>query len=140
MYSEDEMPRSGGVYVIVRASTMDPAFLASSSGGRFKDKDPTVSKPALHANWVPGAEVVYIGKANQLRRRLRQYTDFGSGKPVGHWGGRLIWQLADSLELLVAWKETPGMVPAAVEAGLLSEFRAEHGKPPFANDPHKLGG
>jgi hypothetical protein len=48
---------------------------------------------ALIANWVDGAEVVYIGKADQLKRRLTQFADFGGGKPIGHWGGRLIWQL-----------------------------------------------
>jgi hypothetical protein len=52
---------------------------------------------------VPGAEVVYIGKADDAGRRLKQFARFGAGEPVGHWGGRYIWQLADSSELLVAW-------------------------------------
>jgi hypothetical protein len=55
-----------------------PAFVALRSvrswprtpGGRFKDKDPTVSGEALRANWIDGAQVVYIGKANKLWRRL----------------------------------------------------------------------
>lgn len=117
-----------------------PEFLKANPGGRFKGKDPTVREQALSANWVERAEVVYIGKADELRRRLRQFADLGAGKPVGHWGGRLVWQLADSETLLVAWKETPGEVPVAVEAYLLAEFRVAYGKAPFANDPHKFGG
>ena len=68
---------------------------------RFKNKAPTVALDALVANWVDDAEVVYIGKADQLRRRLTQYADFGAGKPVGHWGGRLIWQLPSPDQLIV---------------------------------------
>jgi hypothetical protein len=133
------VPLLGGVYVVMRPSSEAPSFLESSPAGRFKGRDPTVPAEALRANWVDGAHVVYIGKADQLRRRLRQFADFGAGRPIGHWGGRLIWQLADSEELLVAWRETPGRVPREVEAAMISNFRVVYGKPPFANEPHRLG-
>ncbi|HXQ00338.1 MAG TPA: hypothetical protein VN845_09800, partial [Solirubrobacteraceae bacterium] len=112
----DSVPSSGGVYVVMRSSSEAPSFLALNPAGRFKGHDPTVPAEALRANWVDGAEVVYIGKANQLRRRLRQFADVGAGKPIGDWGGRLVWQLADSQKLLLAWKQTPGRVPREVEA------------------------
>lgn len=130
-------PSTGGVYVI--AYSEPAAFVERSCGGWFKGKDPTVSRDALIANWVDSAEVVYIGKADRLKRRLAQFADFGAGKAIGHWGGRLIWQLANVEALRVAWKETPGRVPAEVEAELIAAFRESHGKPPFANDPHRLG-
>jgi hypothetical protein len=132
-------PSSGGVYVITYDADDSPAFADRSCGGWFKGKDPSVSREALLANWVDGAEVVYIGKADRLKRRLKQFADFGAGKPVGHWGGRLIWQLADVGELLVAWKETPDSLPVEVESDLIGDFRSVHGKPPFANNPHRLG-
>ena len=140
MREEDQVPRSGGVYVVVRASTDKPEFLEANPGGRFKGKNPTVPDETLRLNWVDSAEVVYIGKADDLRRRLRQFADFGAGKPIGHWGGRLIWQLAESDTLLIAWKETPGEVPVDAETALIADFRAAFGKPPYANDPHRLGG
>ena len=64
---------------------------------------------ALGANWVPGAHVLNIGKANhgRLRARLREYIGFGRGGRSRHSGGRLIWQLADSEDLLVAWRLLP---------------------------------
>ena len=132
-------PTTGGVYIIILDSVDPVAFAERSCGGWFKGKDPTVTWEALTANWVDGAEVVYIGKADQLRRRLIQYADFGAGKPVGHWGGRLIWQLPFQDRLIVGWKETPGRIPVEVEAELIASFRQIYGKPPFANDPHRLG-
>jgi hypothetical protein len=132
-------PTSGGVYVVIHNTESPVAFAKRSCGGRFKGKDPTVTLDALAANWVDGAEVVYIGKADQLRRRLTQYADFGAGKPVGHWGGRLIWQLTSTDRMLVGWKETPGRVPVEVKAELIASFRQTYGKPPFTNDPHRLG-
>ena len=132
-------PTSGGVYVVTYDCRGRTSFAERSRGGWFKGKDPTVTPDILRANWVDGAEVVYIGKADQLRRRLLQYADFGAGKSIGHWGGRLIWQLPHPERLLVAWKETPGRIPREVEAELIDEFRRVYGKPPFANDPHRLG-
>jgi hypothetical protein len=143
----DRVPVADGVYIVLREAAYAPDFIALSRGGWFKGKDPTVALETLRANWVEGADVLYIGKADLgrkrprgLQKRLLEYADFGAGRPVGHWGGRLIWQLADSRELVVAWKETPpGVDPALVETGLISQFRAEYGKPPFANNPHRLG-
>lgn len=134
-----DCPRTGGIYVVAYAASDSPAFMEKSCGGWFKGKDPTVSPEALRANWVAGNEIVYIGKADQLRRRLVQYADFGAGKPVGHWGGRLIWQLPNPESLLVAWQATPGRTPADVERDLIAQYRSIHGKPPFANEPHRMG-
>lgn len=135
----ETVPRTGGVYVVTQGVEAKPDFLPSNPGGRFKGRDPTVNATVLQANWVHGAEVVYVGKADNLRRRLREFAQFGSGKPIGHWGGRLIWQLTRSAELLVAWRETPGMLPKEVETSMLADFRAAYGRLPFANDPNLLG-
>lgn len=126
-----EVPTSAGVYVVVRDRETPPAWLSSSPGGRFKQRDPTVPVEVLKANWIPGALVVYIGKADQLQRRLRQYMDFGAGAPVGHWGGRLIWQIEDANSLTVGWLPTAN--PLAREAALIQAFVDEHGAMPFAN-------
>jgi len=135
-----ELAQVGGVYAVVRESREAPVFLDVNPGGHFKGQDPTVPRETLLANWVEGAEVVYFGKANELRRRLREFADFGAGRPISHWGGRLIWQLADSDALLVAWKPTPsGISPLAFEGDLIRRFRTAYGKPPFANEPHRLG-
>ena len=136
---ESACPSTSGVYVVTYVGDEPVAFAERSCGGWFKGRNPAVSRDVLRSNWVETAEVVYIGKADRLRRRLTQFADFGAGRPVGHWGGRLIWQLPDVGALQVAWKETPGRVPVDVEAELIAAFRLAFGKPPFANDPHRLG-
>lgn len=133
-----DCPMTGGVYVVTYSGGSPVQFLSESPAGRFKGRDPTVPASVLAANWI-ASDVVYIGKADQLRRRIRQFADFGVGKAIGHWGGRLIWQLAQPDLLRIAWKETPGRVPVEVEAEMIALFRSHYGKPPFANDPHRLG-
>jgi hypothetical protein len=128
---------SGGpaVYVVYRGDLGDPEFLTRNPGGRFKGQDPTVAVDVLQAKWVPGAEVVYIGKADDAGRRLKQFARFGAGEPVGHWGGRYIWQLADSGELLVGWHAISWEETARdYEKRLLTRFSELHrGARPFAN-------
>jgi hypothetical protein len=132
-------PATGGVYVVAYNGSDSPVFLPQSPAGWFKGRDPSVTHDALSDNWVNDVDVIYIGKANNLHRRLKQYANFGSGRPVGHWGGRLIWQLPDPHSMLIAWRETPKEIPRVVEKQMIDQFRETYGKPPFANDPHRLG-
>jgi hypothetical protein len=132
-------PDLPGVYVVLRETETPPTYLKESTGGHFKGKDPTVQVAVLEKNWVVGTGVLYVGKAggsevgSTLRKRLRQYMKFGNGSPVGHWGGRFIWQLADHNDLLVLYKLTAPHEPSEYEAELISAFTKANGKRPFAN-------
>jgi hypothetical protein len=134
----EQVPDLPGVYVLLRDSEEPPRFRNRSIGGHFK-RDPTVGVDVLDEAWVGTSTVVYIGKAggpesrSTLRRRLRQYLRFGSGEPIGHWGGRYVWQLQDAEHLVVAWRVTDGLNPEAVEKQMLRDFKAAHGRLPFAN-------
>lgn len=130
-----EVPAAPAAYVVARASADSPTFLDASPGGWHKGKDPTVPVGTLVEKWVTGAEVVYIGKANVANRRLRQFARFGGGHRVGHWGGRYIWQLADSGALVVAWHAICWQESAReYEKRLLARFAETHGgMRPFAN-------
>ncbi len=88
----------------------------------------------LQSKWVESCDVIYLGKGDNLQRRLKEYAYFGRGEPVGHWGGRYIWQLADSADLTVAWKKCEtGQSARELEAELLVSFQEEYGCLPFAN-------
>jgi len=117
-----------------------PQFLLKGSGGFHKQRDPNIS--VLAGRWISDCRVVYMGKAVgtkstvTLRQRLKQYLDFGKGKPSAHYGGRLIWQLAHHPKLIVAWKVLPDQEPREEEKKLLREFEAFYGRLPFANLNH----
>ena len=101
------IPRTAGVYMVVYTGENMPEFLSRGTGGFFKGKDPNVSITELGTNWVKNTCVVYIGKAGTtLRKRLNQYLKFGNGQNIGHWGGRYIWQIKNSGNLLLCWKPT----------------------------------
>ncbi|OUS97449.1 hypothetical protein CA951_02835 [Rhodococcus sp. NCIMB 12038] len=135
-----QVPTDPGVHVVLRVSETDPEFRQVSPAGWFKRKDPSVPVATLEDSWVPGSPVVYLGKANGgatgrrgLRMRLDEYRRHGTGEPIGHWGGRYIWQLADSDELVVGWKPTADTNARALKRHLIAEFSSDHAKRPFAN-------
>lgn len=133
------IPVVKGVYLVINPETNPPEFLQVGTGGHFKNKNPNVSINELKTNWVENTIVVYIGKAGginssaTLQSRLRQYLKFGQGKKIGHWGGRLIWQLKNSRDLVVCWKPLPDDDPRAYEYELIQKFVAQYSKRPFAN-------
>ena len=136
----DDAPAEKGIYAVLRANPGPPVFRPLNPAGRLADRDPTVPLTELADVWVPDAVVLYLGRANLdqadkygLGERIQKLREFGSGVPVRHWAGRYLWQLADSADLLVAWKPTPGRDSDDVRSALIDEFAVRFGKPPFAN-------
>lgn len=132
------IPKSPGVYIVLRASTAERQFLPKGFGGTHKARKANVPLEELESNWVPGAGVLYIGKASQredggLWDRINEYAIAGQGRNHGHSGGQYIWQLADARDLLVAWKVVPDRTEKTLEEAMVLAFRDKYGKIPFAN-------
>lgn len=133
------IPKNGDIYMILYPSQFAPKYRTVGSGGHFKGKNPNVSLQELQSNWIDNSPIIYIGKTGSdtgsatLYSRLKQYFDFGQGKPVGHWGGRYIWQLSLAEELIVCWKATSDHEPSTVESHLIEKFVEYYRKKPFAN-------
>jgi hypothetical protein len=134
------VPPLPGVYVVLREKESRPVFLDRSPAGWFKGQNPTVPVAELEAAWPDGAHCVYIGEAGSgapggrgLRQRIREFRQYGDGRPVEHQGGRRIWQLADADEYVISWLPTPGRDPEVLEAQLIRAFVAEYGKRPIGN-------
>ncbi len=126
-----ELPTTAAVYAVVRPDLSAPNFYEQSPAGWFKGKDPTVGLGVLRLNWIHDAAVAYLGKANNLRARITLLRRFSKGEPVGHWGGRLLWQ-AD-VAYALTWMATPGAAPRASEKSFLEDFVHHFGALPFAN-------
>lgn len=135
-----QVPQVPGIYAVLKPEGFEQLFLAKSVGGQFKKRDPSLLQPALEKEWIEAADVLYIGKAGPgstdnrgLRRRIQEFADFGRGKLVGHWGGRLLWQLAESQSLVIAWKELAASEVNSAEAAYQADFISHYGRLPFAN-------
>lgn len=135
-----QVPPGPGVYAVLQNPRYEHVPAPSSVGGWFKGKDPAVQLDTLNARLLPATETVYLGKADAgatgrrgLRKRIHELARFGLGEPVGHWGGRYIWQLSNSTKLLVAWLPVSDRPASSVEDELLDEFFLIHGRLPFAN-------
>lgn len=133
-----DIPKVKGIYILLHQD-ITPEFVEVGPGGHFKAKNPNVSIDLLKENWIENSSIVYIGKAGAedgnatLHSRLKQYFRFGHGSPVGHWGGRYVWQLKNCYDMVVCWKELPAGNPRDEESKLIKEFVNKYGKRPFAN-------
>ncbi len=133
------IPRSPGVYVVLRTGTSAPQFLVKGFGGTHKARKANAPLSELEAKWVTEASVLYIGKASQrkdgggLWDRIEEYSVAGQGRKHGHCGGEYIWQLADAKHLLVAWKVVPDGTEAQLEKAMILAFKDRYKVIPFAN-------
>lgn len=140
----NRIPQKPGIFAVLLPAggqePVEPQFLAKSTAGVFKKKNPGLPQQTLKAEWVEGADILYLGKAGPgsksnrgLRRQIQEFVDFGRGRPPGHWDGRLIWQLASADRLIVAWRELPVDELSPTLASYQAAFVEEFGRLPFAN-------
>ncbi len=133
------VPEEKGVYLVLYLSDSNIEFIKKSSAGHFKGKNPTVHMDILEKKWIENTIVAYIGQAGggdssaTLKSRIRQLVAFGNGKPIGHWGGRYLWQIKDSKDLVICWQASSKRDPRTLENELIRNFVSHHGALPFAN-------
>ncbi|SFA59860.1 hypothetical protein SAMN04488511_1249 [Pedobacter suwonensis] len=133
------IPKTKGVYLVLNPNFKKAEYLHIGTGGHFKGKNPNILLDVLTANWVENSLVIYIGKAGSensratLYSRLKQYFGFGQGKNIGHYGGRFIWQLKNSSNLIICWKPLVNDDPRTIEKQLIKDFETMFSARPFAN-------
>lgn len=62
---------------------------------------------------------------------MKQFMKFGLGQPVGHWSGRLIWQIKNQKKLKICWKSLPNDDPREIEKNLIRQFENQYNKKTF---------
>ena len=117
---EDRLP---GVYVVALVGDADLPGAAI---------DITNLPQGEAARWIPGAPVVYIGRARRsLRRRISQFYRHEHGDPRPHRGGQAVLLLPEASRW-VFWAPTEASVEA--ERIMIETFMAHAGgRLPFAN-------
>lgn len=127
-----DIPEKKGVYLIVdNIKKRKAKFVYPSPAGWFRGKNPSVEETKLKEKWVDGADILYIGKSNNLQRRMKQHINFWSGKATGAWGGRIIAQISGYENFQVWYMECDD--PAQKESELIDLFKEHYGRLPFAN-------
>ena len=112
-WGDDVPTKLSGVYVISTETAL--------SGSELPEGE--------RAYWVPDQTIIYIGRAKQLRRRLRQFRRHVYGRSSPRRGGQAILLLDCSKT--ITWAEVSDYGKA--EAALIDAFHSEAGKRPFGN-------
>lgn len=127
-----------GIYLFVYEGKDIPQFIDPGCGPKkYKGKEVNVSKDELEENWIHlgfDRNIIYIGESegkNGVGARLKLHMRFGNGEEINAHGGRYIWQIKDSDNLLVFWKRSDS--PKKDKKLMLNEFKKEYGELPFAN-------
>ena len=130
-----DLPAIPGVYAVLMPRWSTSSFV--NNAGRASHAEPTDSN-VLHDKRdrilaAGSTDILYIGKASNLRHRVRQLARFGVGRAGNHKGGEWLWQLEGIDEAQVKmWCCQRGR-PETLERELLDRFRADHGDWPLAN-------
>ena len=140
-WSMHHPPPHKGVYLVIWDRKDRPEFIDPGTGGYFQDKEPNVSIDKLENHWVEDALIIYVGankegKKGNLKDRIELLLLFGDGENVGHYGGRLMWQIKDAEELKICWKDVADDKQEEEGKQMLAEFKQAHGKLPFASRPN----
>lgn len=78
-------------------------------------------------------DILYIGKAVDIRKRVRVLARFGVGKSSKHRGGEWLWQVADIEKAKIMTQTCPVGQAEPFESWLLARFLEEHGELSLAN-------
>ena len=125
-------PSLSGVYILCAPTGFEPDFIPPDEALAAGNVHFPWTAERLARKWVESAEVLYIGKSTEFRRRLRQLVRHAQGRTVTHTGGEIVWQLRGFQHLLICWR--PCHEPREFESSLLQAFRrSQEGKLPFAN-------
>lgn len=139
MRDQSSIPEDKGIYFVLYFGEGKPEFRETGTGGHYNGKDPNVSLEKLNNAWVENTIVLYIGQAGgncsqeTLNSRITTYLQFGQEKKVAHRGGRYIWQIENSDELVICWKKLKKLNPSYLEWKKIKEFIERYKKRPFAN-------
>lgn len=124
-----------GIYAIYLRTNTQPTFIDVID-------NPNLTNPVsceflmnkwLYINKNNKTDIVYIGKGNSLKERIRQLIRFGHGKRNKHLGGEWLWQINNIEDLRLLTSSCPFNEERGYERWLLDEFTKSHNELPLCN-------
>ncbi len=130
-----DLPDEPGIYVVLFATNQPLHFVPRSTTVLYAD--PT-SCEELQSKWTricqkAPTDIIYIGKGDSIRKRVRILARFGVGRAGNHHGGEWMWQVQEIAEARVVIQTCPAGKQVGFENWLLKRFYEEHGDYPLAN-------
>lgn len=124
-----------GLYIVRWPCQEAPTFLPTP--GRATHAVPEESAHLVR-KWEAiisraSTDVVYVGKGNCLRERVRLLAMFGVGRRGNHEGGEWMWQINGIEAAEVVLITCPERKQVAFENSFLQRFEKNHGAYPLAN-------
>jgi len=141
----EQIPKVSGVYFVIIPKDFCLRIKEKTDGFEMTSKGTPSSYPIKRLNpkiehygmnYPYKSNILYIGKAKDLQRRIEQYVGYRYKDPnlFPHDGGRALWQLENNEKLLVRYlvcKEEEDC--REMENQLLCTYKTKYGAYPFAN-------
>lgn len=137
----ENIPKTSGVYFVLAPENFILSVKAETDGFKLTSKgEPStfdverLEEKLLHYGKPPyNNNIIYIGKAKDLHRRIEQYVGYRYNVPnlFPHDGGRAVWQLENNEILLVRYQECDDCREREHE--LLCDYKEKYGAYPYAN-------
>ena len=118
-----------GIYRVLNLDNIPIIFTATSTNTKFTPYDVNDLQDRFNASGKN--EILYIGKAKKLEKRIKQYIKFGLNQVNNHKGGRSIFQIKDYDQLYIEIIACENC--ECVEKSMLIGFRNQFGTLPMAN-------
>lgn len=130
-----DLPSKPGVYIVAWAGR-EPLKFGSGTGA-------AAAADAADPRWLgskwsqiqqdAASDIIYIGKGDSLRKRVRDLARFGAGRARNHKGGEWMWQVQGVESAVLFMHTCPDGMQVAFENWLLVSFFDAHGAYPLAN-------
>ena len=129
-----DMPTRAGIYLVlwpigkplrIREEAGEPGRVLAQRGMEIAERSPT--------------DILYIGKGNSLRYRVRQLARFGCGRATNHRGGENLWWIEGIGDAEVLIQTCPDDKQTGFANEALERFFRDHGNYPLANSQGPRG-
>jgi hypothetical protein len=130
-----DIPPAPGIYVVFLPPGV-PFDVRHSAGTAARASPAPVAD--LREKWKrinrgTPTDILYIGKGNDVRKRVRSLARFGAGKIRTHKGGEWMWQVTQIRSARILVQVCPPGRQIPFEKWLLDLFFNQHGDWPLAN-------